>query len=263
MTTSMDTGEKVSAGVLTLPRASRAFLAGTTGTGKSTLMEVMMKEYQLAYSQKKKPVRTLIVDTKPRFKAQWELNGFPTAASGRYNKWGYGSGVLQGSYVLTGADRIGSELDQVWRLGGDIAIVQTDTESEWQYASQTATEFYERYGANIPRLVVVDELADFFKWRSLGDIFQRISRNGRERDCALITGSQRPRKVPVEVMTEMLRMYMFELDYGEDLKHAMQFGIPRNIWLPTGHTFYMYDKKLKLEYPSNGYFALNPEVIMS
>lgn len=220
-----------------------------------------MKEYQSSHSKKKKPVRTLIVDTKPRFKAQWELNGFPTAASGRYNKWGYGSGVLPNSYVLAGAAGIGSELDQIWRLGGNIAIVQTEAESEWQYASEVASEFYERYGADIPRLVIVDELADFYKWRALGDIFQRISRNGRERDCALISGSQRPRKVPVEVMTEMLRLYMFELDFAEDLKHVMQFGIPRNIWLPTGHSFYMYDKKMKLKYPSNGYFNLNSEVL--
>lgn len=219
-----------------------------------------MKEYQIAYSRPKKPVRTLIVDTKPRFKAQWELNGFPTSASGRYFRWGYGSGILADSCVLPGGSRIGSELDQLWRLGHKIAIVQTEEESEWAHASATATVFYERYGASLPRIVFVDELADFFKWRALADIFQRIARNGRERDVALIAGSQRPRKVPVEVMTEMRRLYMFMLDYAEDVKHVMQFGIPRDVWMPQGYSFYMFDKKLRMEQPSNAYYQLKVDL---
>lgn len=215
-----------------------------------------MKEYQLAYSRPKKEVRTLIVDTKPRFKAEFELNGFPTSASGRYHKWGYGSGILAGSCVLPGGSRISAELDQVWRLGHKIAIVQTEEETEWAHASSVATVFYERYGAHIPRLVVVDELADFYKWRALADVFQRIARNGRERDVALLAGSQRPRKVPTEVMTEMRRLYMFMLDYYEDIKHVWEFGIPRNTMMPQGYSFYMFDKKLRLEYPSNAYYQL-------
>lgn len=217
-----------------------------------------MKEYQSAYSTSRQPVKTLIIDTKPRFRAELELNGLSTAATRRYAKWGYGSGVIPGSYVLPGRQGIKSELDQVWRLGGNIAIASAESKHEWDYVTNVARTFYEGYGANNgPRLLLVDELADFFERRTLGDIFQRIARNGRERDCGLIAGSQRPRKVPVEIMTEMLRLYMFELQYEEDLKHLYQFGIPKETLVPSGHIFFMWDRKLKLEWPSNGYHELD------
>jgi len=257
--------DSVGANVLLLPRvnkkAPRAYIVGSTDTGKSTLMEVLMHTYQMAYSLPKIPVRTLIVDTKPRFKAAYELNGVSTFTSRRYAKWGYGSGVIPNSFVVPGIGRLKSELDQVWRLGGTVAIVQSESKTEWDTVSAMAEAFYEGYGAGYPRLLVVDELADFFEFRSLGDIFQRVARNGRERDVALIAGSQRPRKVPVEIMTEMLRLYMFELMSYEDLKHLMGFGLPRDEiernGLPANHTFYMYDRKLKLEAPSNMYYELD------
>jgi DNA helicase HerA-like ATPase len=252
----LDTAETVDACVLCQPRSSRSFLVGTTGTGKSTLAEIMAKEYQKAYSQPKKPVRTIIADTKPRFRAEWELNGFPTRSSGRYSKWGYGAGILAGSYVIPCVGHAEREIEQVWRLGGNTVIVQTENESDWHYVSEAVASFYEDWGAEHARLVFVDELADFYKYRSLGDIFQRISRNGRERDVALISGSQRPRKVPVEVMTEMLRLYMFQLDFWEDIKHVSQFGIPSDIEKPEGHMFYMFDKRLRMHYPSNAYYEL-------
>lgn len=252
----LDTEAKTDVSVLVLPRASRAFLVGTTGTGKSTLMEVMMKEYQQAYSLKDFPVRSLIVDTKPRFRAQWELSGISTDVSRRYSRWGYGSGPIPGSYALSNQRSIKSELDQVWGMGGTTAIIHTERESQWEYASRVATAFYESYGSRYPRLLLVDELADFFKYRSLGDIFQRVARNGRERDVAFVSGSQRPRKVPVEVMTEMMRLYMFQLDFDEDLKHVKQFGIPKDIVEPEGFAFHMWDKRLRRTSPSNQYYIL-------
>lgn len=244
--------------VLIMPKASRAFLVGMTGTGKSTLGEVLMNEYKRAYSSSKRIARTLIVDTKPRWRAEKEINGIPTSITRRYSKWGYGSGIIPKSFALSGAsDSIGHELDQVWRLGGEVAIAHAETEDEWPYVSEVATRFYERYGADTPRLIFVDELADFFKFRSLGDIFQRISRNGRERNVALIAGSQRPRKVPLEIMTEMTRLYMFKLDFREDIQRILQFGIPEDVVMPDGFNFYMYDRKLGRNPPSDSYYALD------
>lgn len=255
---------------LILPRiekkAPRAYCVGMTDSGKSTLMQVLMEEYQKAYSLPKIPVRTLIVDTKPRFKAELELNGLSTISTGRYSKWGIeGSGIIPGSYVLPRRAGIKAELDQVWKLGGTTAIVQSETKEEWSELVAYVRKFYEGYGSHFPRLLVVDELADFYERRVLTDIFQRIARNGRERDCAFIAGSQRPRKVPVETMTEMLRLYLFELDYTEDRDHIIQFGLP---WqdmpkrmlaerFPTGHVFYLWDRKLKFDSPSNMYYELD------
>ncbi len=187
-----------------------------------------------------------------------ELSGISTSLSRRYVKWGYGSDVIPGSYALQQkhAGSIKSQLDQIWRLGGHTAICSTERETEWSWASECATTFFERYGASIPRLLFVDELGDFFKYRSMADIFQRVARNGRERDMAFIAGSQRPRKVPVETMTEMGRLYMFKLDYSEDIKNVQRFGIPMDAPMPDGHAFYLYDKFLEETYPSNHMFEL-------
>lgn len=265
MTTGAVMADQELADVLVLPRvekkAPRAYIVGATDTGKSTLMEVLMTNYQEIYSEPKLPVRSLIVDTKPRFKAERHLNGLTTYSTGKYSKWGYGSGVVPNSYLIEPGNNIKAQLDQVWRLGGAVAIVQAESKTEWNFVAKTAQVFYEGYGAKYPRLVLVDELADFYEIRALGDIFQRIARNGRERDCALIAGSQRPRKVPVEIMTEMLRLYLFELNYSigseSDLRHIMQFGLPPDVLIPQQHVFYMYDRKLKLEPPSNMYYELD------
>lgn len=247
--------------VLQLPRnhqkqqAPRAYLVGMTETGKSTLMEVLYNEYLRSVPG----LRTLIVDTKPRFRAHYEANGISTTTSGRYKKWGKsGSGIIPGSYVLPHVDRPKRFFDKIWRLGGRTVITQADGKHEWGYTANAARCFYEEYGTDeAPRLIIVDELADFFEQRSLSDIFQRIARNGRERDVALVAGSQRPRKVPVEIMTEMRALYMFELQFWEDFKHIMQFGIPEDTQKPEGHTFFFYDRKLKDNPPSNAYYELD------
>lgn len=248
--------------VLLLPRvekrAPRAYVVGMTDTGKSTLMEVLMVQYMRGYSSKKSgQVRVLIVDTKPRFRAAYEMSGVNTEKSKRYDKWGYGSGVIPNSYVLDITQQPKAQFDKLWRLGVNIAIVQTERQVDWSYVTAATKSFYEDYGAEVPRLVVVDELADFFEKRSLGDIFQRVARNGRERDCALIAGSQRPRKVPVEIMTEMRDLYMFELQFIEDFNHLLQFGVPYDVTIPSGHTFYFYDRVLKSSPPSDMYYELD------
>jgi energy-coupling factor transporter ATP-binding protein EcfA2 len=244
------------ANVLVLPKASRAFLVGETGTGKSTLAEVLALEYQKAYNLKKKLVRTLVCDTKPRFHAEWELNGFSTKTTGRYRKWGIGSKAFANSYVVPGNQGIKTELDYIWSLGGQTAIVHAERTADLPYVSAVASTFFDSYGAGIPRLVFVDELADFFRHPALGDIFMRIARTGRERNCALIACSQRPRKIPTEVITELKRLYMFSLSYKDDIKHVYEFGIPQGVIAPQGHAFYMYDKELRLSFPSNAYHEL-------
>lgn len=227
---------------------------GMTETGKSTLMEVLYNEYK-KYVQ---GLRTLIIDTKPRFRAHLEISGISTAASRRYRKWGLaGSRVIPGSYVLPLVDNPKPYIDRVLRMGGSTFIAQADGKVEWPFVANIARHFYEDYGSNVPRLIIVDELADFFEMRSLGDIFQRVARNGRERDCALIAGSQRPRKIPVEIMTEMRALYMFEFQYLEDFEHLLKFGIPEGVQKPEGHVFYFYDRKLKLQLPSHNYYELD------
>lgn len=259
------TADQDFADVLLLPReigktqisAPSAYIVGTKGTGKSTLMEVLMWEYL----QRWKDCWCLIVDTKPRFRAERELNGFSTNLSRRYRMWGYGSGIIPGSVTLPGRMSPKQELDTARKAGYRIIIAQAEDKSGWDWVAKVAETFYSQYGAKRPRLIVVDELADFFELRSAGQIIQRIARNGRERDVALIAGSQRPRKVPKEIMTEMRRLYLFELQWvggsNSDLGHVMEFGIPADVEVPQGHVFYAWDRVLKRSFPSHAYHVLD------
>jgi hypothetical protein len=201
----------------------------------------------------------LVIDTKPRFHAEWELNGLSTNTTRRYKNWGIGSKVFKNSFVVPGNQNVKKELDFIWSLKGNVAIVHAERAADLPFVSHVASVFFDSYSASIPRLVFVDELADFYRRVSLGDIFMRIARVGRERNCALIACSQRPRKIPTEVITELKRLYMFELSYREDMKHIYEFGIPEYVVKPEGHAFYMYDKELKFSFPSNAYHELRLE----
>lgn len=210
---------------------------------------------------------TLILDSKPRFRAERELYGLFTAASRRYAKWGYGSGIIPGSVVCDGKMPWKYEFSQAFKTNGvHTIIVQTEHESERPRLAEAARAFYEGYGAKKPRLVIVDEVADFYEsGRAVASIIQQIARAGRERDVALIAGSQRPRKVPKELMTEMSRLYLFELQWvrgaNSDLRHIMEFGLPPELELtayqPAGHVFFMWDRKLKYSFPSGAYHQLD------
>jgi len=59
-------------------------------------------------------------------------------------------------------------------------------------------------------------------------------------------------------MSEMNRVYLFHIDYDEDIKNILRYGIPLEITIPPmGHMFYMFDKDLREKAPSNDYYELN------
>src|SRR5579875_1036032 len=116
--------ESALAKVLQLPPASRTIVVGESGSGKTTLAELMVTLLR----QNRPQTQCLYIDSKPRFRAEYELNGLTTKVSRRYKKWAkkYGE-FIPGSYVLPLNDPK-AELDQVWRLGGKVAIAQTNTD---------------------------------------------------------------------------------------------------------------------------------------
>ncbi len=243
--------------VLLLPKASRAYTVGETGMGKSTLDEVLCLTYQDTYGSSKFPVRTFVADTKPRYRAEKELNGFSTLVTRRYAKWGLGSDAFRNSYALNiDGTNAGSQLKRVWALGGTTAIASVERRSDMWFVIEALEHFFDDHGAKIPRLVFIDEAADFYRKGMNTDILERIARVGRERNCALIAGSQRPRKVPTEFMTEMKRLYMFYLSFVEDIKHIQEFGIPKPLPEIGKFQFYLFDKELRFQFPSNALHEL-------
>lgn len=178
--------------------------------------------------------------------------------SQRYRKWKKWR-PLPNSFVLSGNEKaLGWELDTIFNtLGGAIAIAQAERKEQRGFVAAAAQEFYDRFGTKRPRLMVFDEVADFYEKRLQGDIIQLAARNGGEKDIALIGESQRTRKVPVELMSEMTRAYIFKLGFEEDEEHIRDFGIP-DVQLPSKLLqFYLWDRFLEYEYPSHRVYELN------
>jgi hypothetical protein len=229
-------------------------ILGEKGTGKSTLAETLLKNLE-----RLDPVRILIVDSKPRFMAQWDLSGLP--AKRHYKKWGMGS-YWPGSYRLPLTGDFYEELQSVWRNGGKVAIAQCEDEQGMPALLACVRAFYRKYGAKIPRILYVDEQADFFEHVKAGSgLFQLIARQGRERNVTSLAGSQRPRFIPKSLLTEASRIFAFKMDYIDDVKHIWEMGLPKHLSLPQrkDHSFLFFDKDDPESEHSGKYYILGKE----
>jgi energy-coupling factor transporter ATP-binding protein EcfA2 len=229
---------------IALHKAQRGLIIGGTGSGKSTLAEVVTNMFEAEYPTG----RTLIADTKPRFRAEWELNG--RKAAHRYKHWDHGA-PIPGSYVLDLAlPDFG--MSTAWKLGAKVVIAQSERMAEWPIILDVIDAFFREARANRPQLLYVDELMDFFqrsghplKGASYDSILRSV-RAGRERGLAVLTGSQRPVGIPVQIVSELTKLYLFRLDNENDIDHLEDFGIPANATLPhKDRDFYYYDKTVR------------------
>lgn len=236
---------------MSLKRKERGLTIGGTGTGKSTLnaqnRQAFLSEYPNA--------RLFLADTKPRFRAEWDLNGF--AAAWRYRKWDKEeSEFVPGSYRLPLNNPL-AEMRAVWKLGGRIVIAQVDHMEDLWKVSQALRIFYEHWRAKPERLAEIDEAADFFE-RGFSDPLGRplleIARKGRERNVALQAGSQRPRGLVKALLTEMTKLYLFELDSKDDVDYLKSMGLPKEATSPERQRIYYFFDKLDKQGPLSGRF---------
>ena len=237
--------------VMILPRQGRALLVGRTRSGKTTLKDQLRSLWLRKYPTG----RALIVDSKPRYRAQWTPQGF--SAAKYYKKW-----KKDDQAYVTGSVRIPldgfykASMDHAFRSGARCVIVQGKLE-EWDMLLDCVRVFYEDYSAKDgPRLIDVDELADFFEVKKIGGIFWQALRSGGELDVSVIAGSQRPNFIPKATLTESDRLYVFELDNQDDLKSLIrQAGYKPGIVPERPHEFIYYDKHHRA-WPSGGLFTL-------
>lgn len=96
---------------------------------------------------------------------------------------------------------------------------------------------------------MVDELADFYgpngqPIRGGGsDPILRAVRAGRERGMAILTGIQRPKAIPIQIKSELTKIYLFRLEDNDDIKGLQGSGLPSTIMPPEkDHVFYYYNK---------------------
>lgn len=225
-----------------LHRNERGFIAGGTGTGKTFSEELFTLGFVNEY--KAQNALALILDSKPRFRAQWLETG--VSARRLYRKWDHGK-VMPGSYLVNLRDPRGS-MRASYDLGARIFVASASRQSEFGLLLQAAERFFEDARASQPRLLVVDEFMDFFHRNGSpiegNDIILRTIRAGRELAVSVLSASQRTHQIPIQAMSEATKFYVFRLDNLNDLKHMQQSGgLPQKYAAPTkDRVFLFYDK---------------------
>jgi hypothetical protein len=220
---------------IALRKAERGFVAGGSDAGKSYLAE-MLGAYFVLYYQRQK-ARRLVLDSKPRFRAQVTVNGRP--AKYRYKNWDHGP-FVKDSVVVDDP----SQLELAFSLGYRTVIAQCEEAgSEIDRLVATADAFLRTSKASRPQLLQVDEVMDFYHEngaaRGGSNVILRSARAGRERGTAGLYCSQRTRGIPASLMSEMLRLYAFRLDAVNDAKRFQEFGAPP-FALPRAKRQFMY-----------------------
>lgn len=196
----------------------------------------------LKASGKIKDYRLVIVDTKPRWRATISLTG--KSLRSRYK--GMAPGDVIPGVVLSNSKDWGLVWDQELNPYRTV-IVQNDSLEEDQlvaWCNSVIRKTFESQDFKIPTLIYIDEVMDFFGENGTsryGDAIRRCYRGGREKNLSTLSGSQRPKQIGLQVVTESNILYLFHIAYDEDLKRLYEMGWPRGEVSPPqkSHAFKM------------------------
>jgi hypothetical protein len=222
--------------VIDLHSGQRGCLIGGAGTGKSTLGTELCRRFLAQYPKG----LVVIIDTKPRYRATWLLNGLRAS----YKRWVKGD-TLAGSVAIHSARELGDRqlvhsrcvIFQSMHPNGEPV---TDYEDQ---AADLAERVFRISHPGQPTLLYVDETYDLAHGAG-GIVDRRLLRTvraGRERNMSVLMGAQRPRSIPLPILTESNRLYVFELEFEDDRKYLQRHGAELRT-IPTGHAFVMAER---------------------
>jgi hypothetical protein len=201
---------------------------------------------EFVWRYRAKNARRLILDSKPRYRAQYTAQG--VSAAKRYKSWAHGS-AIPGSVVVDHPQ----ELATAWKMGARTVIAQCTSSAELPRLVATAKAFLEDSRASRPQIVQVDETLDFYHSngaaRGGDDTVVVLARAGRERGTAVLYCSQRTKGIPASLMGEMTRLYAMRIDYVADAKRLQEMGAPA-FALPTEPYQFMYWWKGDAKHPT-------------
>lgn len=226
---------------ISLNAGERGIMLGMTRTGKSTLAEQLIEQWRNNYQNS----RTIILDSKPRFRAEKELDGRSTRISRRYAKWDWGVKV-PGSVVIP-LNNPRAEIKHAWSLGTDCIICQIEHRQNINKLDLAIQYAYMDRAKGRPLFFYVDELNNFFRpvvgGKRANDGIIMVLTSGGERSVAFLGAAQRPRHISVEAMESMTKLYWFYTSFKEDKSHLMNMGIPQNAQSPQHfYQFYFFDR---------------------
>lgn len=209
----------------------RGALIGASNTGKSTLAA-----YVLHHFRKENPhARILVLDTKPRWRAQYLANG---GSPKRYYSRLAAGDKIPGSVSLQQMRDWNIVWDADTNPSQTVVVQNLNVPHSMNVLFQTRVleRFFATQKANRPSLAYLDEGMDFFTASSSArgtDIVQRCFRAGRELNLATLLGTQRPRQINLQVLTETSWLALFRINFEEDVKHLHNMGFPRDVGAPT------------------------------
>jgi hypothetical protein len=226
---------------LSLRDRERGLVLGGTGTGKSTLADVLGREFVNRYRSQN--ARRLILDSKPRYRGEYLINGLP--AKRRYKRWGHGAPIPRSVICDDPHD-----MERAFAMAPNV-IVQGESISDVPRLVACASAFLRSSRAGRPQLLQVDEVLDFYHPNGMArggdDAITRAVRAGRERGTGCLICSQRTKGIPAPLMEELSRCYLFRLDYRADAKRLQEMGAPVTMVPPRRAFEFVYWTKAEYE----------------
>lgn len=230
--------------------AERAFLVGMTGTGKSTLLDALIRHSRASYPSQ----YHIVYDSKPRWRGTTELYGWPTWR--RYRNWDDAKGtVLPDSVVLSppSDDVLPADYDAMaehnvkwaWRFGHRTILAQIEHNRQLPWLSAVMRASYEHKRKNTQLMHVIDEGNHWFRHgRPTGNIIVEMLTSGRENGVGVLLGGQRPRNISVEAMESLTNLYWFHTPTRDDVKHLHHMGVPLDAkpGAEGSNAFYFYSR---------------------
>lgn len=205
--------------------AERMFVAGLSGTGKSTLE------------------REIAEHIPPAKDSKGELHGWCVVVVDSKRDWEHRTLIDKA---------LGRNKRQRWQAlpATDLRFVPDG------YYVYRPKSFPERNDAGARRIfrsclqrrycvIIVDELADFGATAGIPELGKMI-RQGRSKHCIIICGTQRPAGIVLLAITEANKLAVFELGSKDDYDRLAKWGNINFSQPPTGeHDFNYYDRRSK------------------
>jgi hypothetical protein len=187
----------------------------------------------------------VIVDTKPRFRAEQETIGYygRRSAAWRYKDWAKGPTLPNSVVVNMKADH---PFRGLWRRPGEVAILQSGDAADWRRMLQLLNGFCRAQIKDRERRIIVDEALDFYQRNTMGidsrnDVFYRAARAGGERNIGLSLGAHRAHGLPPLIISMANVIVLFHLRHDGDMKYLNEHGIPGKASPKGNYVFRRYE----------------------
>jgi energy-coupling factor transporter ATP-binding protein EcfA2 len=228
---------------LSLRERERGFVLGGTGTGKTTLADLLGRDFLTRYQGKK--ARRLILDTKPRYRAQWETSG--VTAQRRYRHWGHGQ-VIADSVAVSNP----SDLERAFGMATTVIVQGAGgRKPRPELCAACVQVFHAGARSSRPQLLQVDEVRDHYHSNGAPfggfDAIGMAVTGGRELGESVLICSQRTKGIPPSVMEELTKLYLFRLDFLRDAGRLQEMGAPITLRPPRVPFVFKYWTKADYE----------------